>query len=170
VSFKFVELAEALVSIFSKKTVPFSIASRLGFGTPIGVITVPIDHAGTLPVPQLPSLSMANAGVGGLSPSGARVSVTLNVRNNNAFVLPLGPLRYALSVEGAPIVSAATAPTQLGAGATLPLVLSAELDFVRVGMGVLRALRSGGATLALDGSFDLAGYAMPVHLQTTLQR
>jgi LEA14-like dessication related protein len=169
VSFKFVELAQALASIFAKKTVPFTISTRLGFGTPLGVLTVPIDYAGTLPVPQLPSLSIANAGVGGLSLSGARVSVTLNVRNNNAFVLPLGPLRYALTVEGAPIVSAATAPTQLGAGATLPLVLSAELDFVRVGMGVFRALRSGAATLALDGSFDLAGYSMPVHLQTTIR-
>lgn len=169
VSFKFVELAEALASLFSKKTVPFSIATRLGFGTPIGVITVAVDHAGTLPVPQLPSLSIANATVGGLSVSGASVSVTLAVRNNNAFAVPLGPLRYGLTVAGAPLLQASTAPAQLAAGATLPLVLTAELDFVRLGLGVLRAVRSGEATLALDGSFDLAGYALPVHLQTTLR-
>lgn len=170
VSFKYVELAEALASLFTKKTVPFAISTRLGFGTPVGVVTVPIDHSGTLPVPQLPSVSIGSANVGGISLRGASVSLTLAIRNNNAFVLPLGPLSYSLTVEGAPIVSASTAPSQLAPNATLPLTLSAELDFVRVGMGIFRAVRAGSATVALDGSFDLVGYAMPVHLQTTLQQ
>jgi LEA14-like dessication related protein len=169
VSFKFVELAEALTSLFTKKTVPFTLSTRLGFGTPLGVLTVPIDHAGTLPVPQLPSIGIANAAVGGVNLSGARVTLTLALRNHNAFALPLGPLRYALTVDGTPVVSAATAPTLLAPNASLPVVLSAELDFARVGMGILRAVRAGAATLALDGSFDLGGYAMPVHLQTALR-
>ncbi len=170
VSFKFVELAQALATLFtSKRTVPYTIATRLGFGTPLGIIEVPIDHAGTLPVPALPNISVARAAVAGIDLAGAGVSLTLQVRNPNPFPLPMGALHYALSVNGAPIVSAQTPPSELAANGTLPLVLSARLEFVRVGMGVLRAVQSGSATLALDGSVDLGGYAMPVHLQTQLR-
>ncbi len=169
VSFKFTELAEALASIFTKRQVPFTIRTRLGFGTPLGVLDVPLSHSGTLPVPQLPTLSIANAGVGGIDASGAGLSVTINVHNNNEMALPVGALSYALSINGAPIVQAATPPTHLPAGATLPLTISARLDFFRVGMGIFRAVESRSATIALDGSFDLAGYAMPVHLSQALR-
>lgn len=169
VSFKFVDLTQALVSLFTKKTVPFSIATRLGFGTPIGVIEIPLSHQGTLPVPQLPSISLGGAQVGGVDLSGANLSVTLHVRNNNTFALPLGPLNYALQINGTPLVSAVTRPTQLAAGGTLPLVISAHLDFLRLGMSIMRAVQSRSATIALNGTFDLKGYQMPVHLQTTLR-
>jgi LEA14-like dessication related protein len=169
VSFKFVDLTQALASLFTKRTVPFSIATRLGFGTPIGVITIPLSHQGTLPVPQLPSISVGAAQVGSVSLSGATLALTLHLRNNNSFALPLGPLDYALKINGTPLVSASTQPTQLAAGGTLPLVISTHLDFLRLGMSVLRAVQSRSATLALDGTFDLKGYAMPVHLQTTLR-
>ena len=169
VSFKFVELAEALASIFQKRQVPYTIATQLGFGTPIGVLTVPISHAGTLPVPQLPTLSIGNAAVGRVDVSGASLSVTVAVHNNNSFALPVGPLRYALSVNGASILSASTAPAQLQPGGTLPLTLSAHLDFLRVGLGILRAIQSRSATVALDGSFDLLGYSMPVHLSHAIR-
>ncbi|HEX8952374.1 MAG TPA: LEA type 2 family protein [Polyangia bacterium] len=169
VSFKFVELAEALVSIFQKRQVPFTIATQLGFGTPLGVLTVPITHSGTMPVPQLPSLAIVDAAVGGLDMSGGTLSVTVGVHNNNSFAVPVGALQYGLSVNGASILSASTAPAQLAAGATLPLTISAHLDFLKVGMGVLRAVESRSATIALDGSFDLIGYAMPVHLSHAIR-
>ena len=160
-SFKFTELAQALVSIFQKRQVPYTIATQLGFGTPLGVLTVPISHSGTLPVPQLPSISIGNATVGGVNLSGASVSITLAVRNNNSFALPVGALSYALSVNGASILSAATPPAQLAPNGTLPLPIAAHLDFVRVGMGVLRAIQSRSATVALDGKFDRLGDARP---------
>jgi LEA14-like dessication related protein len=169
VSFKFTELAQALASIFTKLQVPFTIKTELGFGTPLGVLTVPLSHSGTMPVPQLPSLSIGDAAVGGIDVAGASLSVTIAVRNNNSFVLPVGPLAYALTINGAPILSASTAPTQLAAGGTLPIKIGARLDFLRVGIGVLRAVQSRSANLAVDGNFDLLGYSMPVHLQRTLR-
>jgi len=169
VSFKFIELAEALASLFTKRQVPYTIATQLGFGTPLGVLTVPISYSGTMPVPQLPSLSIGNAAVGGLNVSGATLSVTIAVHNNNTFALPVGALQYALSINGASLLSAATAPAQLAAGGTLPLTISAHVDFLRVGLGVLRAIQSRSATVALDGSFDLLGYAMPVHLSHAIR-
>ncbi len=169
VSFKFVELAEALASIFSKREVPYTIATQLGFGTPLGVLTVPISHAGTMPVPQLPTLSIIDAFVGNVNLSGASLSITLGVHNNNSFAVPVGALQYALTINGAPILSASTAPAHLAANGTLPLTIGAHLDFLRVGMGILRAVESRSATVALDGNFDLLGYAMPVHLSHAIR-
>ena len=169
VSFKFTELAEALQSLFTKVQVPYTIATQLGFGTPLGVLTVPLTYNGTMPVPRLPTLSMGDAAVGNVSLTGASLSVTLAVKNNNAFPLPVGALHYDLSINGAAIVSATTPPTQIGASATLPLTIGAHLDFLRVGAGILRAVQSRSATVALDGSFDLLGYAMPVHLSRALR-
>jgi LEA14-like dessication related protein len=169
VSFKFTELAEALASIFQKRQVPYSIATQLGFGTPLGVLTVPISYSGTMPVPQLPSVAINDAFVGGVNLSGASLSITLGVHNNNSFALPVGALTYSLSINGASILSASTAPAQLAAGGTLPLTLAAHLDFMRVGMGLLHAIQTRSATIALDGSFDLLGYAMPVHVSHAIR-
>jgi LEA14-like dessication related protein len=149
--------------------VPFTIATQLGFGTPIGVIDVPISHSGTFPVPQLPTLALGNATVGSAGLSGANLSLTIQVHNPNGYPLPVGNLRYALAINGVTLADATTPPQRLGANATVPLVLGAHLDYVRAGFGIVRAIESRSATVSLDGSFDLIGFAMPVHLQTTLR-
>jgi len=169
VSFKFIELAEALQSLFTKREVPYTIATQLGFGTPLGVLTVPISHAGTMPVPQLPQIAIGDAAVGGVDLSGASLSVTVNVHNTNSFVLPVGGLHYNLAINGAQLLAAQTPPTSLAANGTMPLTLSAHVDFLRVGMGILRAIQSRSATVALDGSFDLLGYSMPVHVSHAIR-
>jgi LEA14-like dessication related protein len=169
ISIKFVELAEALQALFTKRQVPYTIATQLGFGTPIGVITVPISHAGTFPVPQLPTIVLGNASVGSASLEGANLSLTLQIHNSNAFPIPVGSLRYAVAINGVTLIDANTPPQQLGANATLPLTLGAHLDYLRAGFGIVRAIQSRSATVSLDGSFDLIGFTMPVHLQTTLR-
>jgi LEA14-like dessication related protein len=169
VSFQFAELGEAIAAIIQKRQVGYTIATQLGFGTPLGVLTVPISHSGTMPVPELPTIAIGNAAVGAVNVSGATLSVTLAVRNPNAFALPVGALSYALSVSGVSILSASTPPAQLAAGGTLPLTISAHVDFLRAGLGVLRAIQSRSATVALDGSFDLVGYSMPIHLSRALR-
>jgi LEA14-like dessication related protein len=169
VSIKFLDLAEALQSLFTKRQVPFTIATQLGFGTPIGVLDVPISYAGTFPVPQLPTLALGNATVGSAGIEGANLSLTIQVRNPNPFPLPVGALHYALSVSGVNLLDASTPPQRLAANGTIPLVLGAHLDYLRAGLGIVRAIQSRSATVSLDGSFDLLGYTMPVHLQTTLR-
>jgi LEA14-like dessication related protein len=169
ISIKFVELGQALASLFTKRQVPFSIATKLGFGTPIGVIDVPLSHSGQFPVPQLPTLTVGPATVGAIDVGGANMSVTINVRNSNSFKLPVGALKTGISVNGVSLVEASTPPRELAAGATVPLVIGARLDFLRAGMGIFKAVQSKSATVALSGSFDLLGYTMPVNLQTTLR-
>ncbi len=169
ISIKFLELGQVLSSLFTKRQVPFSIATKLGFGTPIGVIDVPLSHSGQLPVPQLPTLTIGPAAVGAIDVGGANMSVTIQVRNSNTFKIPVGALKYGLSINGVTLVDASTPPRELAAGATVPLVIAARLDFLRAGLSIVRAIQSRSAKVALSGSFDLLGYTMPVNLQTTLR-
>jgi LEA14-like dessication related protein len=169
VSFKFVELAEALASLFQKVIVPYSIATSLGFGTPIGVIDVPISHSGTFPVPRIPDISIARAAVGRVTASGADVQVALNMHNPNSFLVPVGNLNYSLTLDGAPLATAGTGPMQLAAGATQPVSIAAHADFLQAGLGLLRAVQSRSATIALEGTLDLGGFTVPVRVAGTLQ-
>jgi LEA14-like dessication related protein len=169
VSFRFVELAEALVALFQKTIVPYSIATTLGFGTPIGVFDVPIAHSGTFPVPRPPNISIARAAVGRVSGSGADVQIALHLQNPNSFVLPLGNLNYQLTLDGAPLAQAGTGPLQLAAGAAHEVMVSAHADFIQAGLGLLRAIESRSATVALEGTMDLGGFTLPVRASTTLQ-
>lgn len=169
VSFRFLDLAEALASLFQKAIVPYSISTTLGFGTPVGVVNVPIAHAGTFPVPRIPTINIARAAVGSVSAGGADVSIALQLHNPNAFVLPISNMNYRVTLDGAAIASAGTGPLSLAAGATQQLAVNAHADFVQAGLGLLRAIQSRSASVALDGTLDLAGFSVPIHMGTKLQ-
>jgi LEA14-like dessication related protein len=169
VSFKYVDLAEALVSLFQKAIVPYSIAVTLGFGTPIGVLQVPIAHNGTFPVPRIPDISMARAAVGRVSATGADVQIALHMHNGNPFAVPVSNLNYSLTLEGAPLATAGTGPMQLAPGASQEVPINAHANFLQAGLGVLRAIESRSARIALQGTLDLAGFTVPVNVAGTIQ-
>jgi LEA14-like dessication related protein len=169
IGFQFVQLAEALDSLFTKTQLPFTIATQLGFGSPVGVINIPLSYSNSFPVPQLPTLALGGATAASAGIQGAELSTTLQVHNPNGFALPVGALGVAVSVSGVKLADASTPPQQLAANATVPIRLGAHLDYLRAGLGIVNAIQSRAATVALDGSFDLLGYGLPVHLKTTLR-
>ncbi len=168
-SFRFVELAEALVSLFQKPVVPYTIATTLGFGTPLGVINVPISHSGSFPVPRIPTVSLASAAVGNVNMRGADVEVLIRMQNTNSFASPINGLDYSLTLEGAPIASAGTGPVNLPPMASHDVPVRAHADFLQAGLGILRAVEARSATVALQGNLVLAGFTIPVNVSTRIQ-
>lgn len=168
VGIKFVDFAQSLASLFTKQKVPYSIATKLGFGTPAGVIDIPLSTSGTLPVPRLPDIRIANAGLGQVGLTGATFNLLLGVHNPNLFAVPLGALSYRVSIAGTQVIASSAPTGKIGAGATNPVQISTHLDFVGLGLGVVRAIQGGGADVALNGSLDLGGYQMPLNLATHL--
>jgi LEA14-like dessication related protein len=164
VSVKFVDLAESLEALFTKRTVPYTLATRLGFGTPVGVLEVPLSTSGTFPVPQLPDVHFVSAALGDLSLAGADLVVQLGVRNPNSFAVPFGNLSYQLSVAGTPVISSGVPVGNVGPSASSPVPIRAHLDFLGLGLGLAHAVQAGGAEVALDGQLDLGSYKAPLHL------
>lgn len=168
-SIQFVELARSFEDLFHKKTVAYTLATTLGFGTPIGVLQVPLSTSGTFPVPQLPDVHFQSAAVGSVSIGGADLGMILAVRNTNNFAVPVGTLQYQVSLAGTPVISSGKQVGRLAPNATTPVAVTAHLDFLSLGMGVFRAIQSHAADISLDGQLDLAVYKMPLHLKTRLQ-
>lgn len=168
VGIKFVEFAQSLAALFTRQTVPYSIETKLGFGTPAGVLDIPLSHSGTLPVPRLPNIQLASCRLGSIGLTGATIELLLGAHNPNAFAVPLGALSYQVSVAGTQVLSSSAPGGTLTAGGSNPIQISAHLDFASLGLGVVRAIQGGGAEVALDGGLQLGGYTMPLHLAARL--
>ena len=154
VSFKFTELAEALASLLpsakcrtrsrlSSASARRSACSRFRFRTRARCRCCSCRRCRSATPPSA------------ARPSGASLSVTVNVHNNNSFALPVGGLQYASrstarSCSPPDAADAARGERHDAAG------VSAHVDFLRVGLGILRAIQSRSPTVALDGSFDLS--------------
>ena len=168
-SINFAEITRSFEILFRKRNVAYTLATTLGFGTPIGVLQVPLSTSGTFPVPQLPDVHFQSAGVGNLGIGGADLAIVLGVRNTNAYAVPLGNVQYAVSLAGSPILSSGKPVGSVAPNATSPVAITAHLDFLSLGMGVFKAVQSRSAEIALDGQLDLGVYKMPLHLKTRLQ-
>ena len=164
VSIRFVEFARSLEALFHKRSVAYVLTTHFGFGTPIGVLDVPLSTSGDLPVPQLPEMRFVNAGLRGVSMGGADLAVVIGVRNPNAFAVETGRLQYALKVAGASVLTSMQPVGRVAANGTSQLAIGAHLDFIALGMGVFRAVQGGGAEVAVDGQLDLGIYKAPLHL------
>ena len=169
VSFKFIELAEALASLFTKRAgaVHHRDAARLRHAA--RRLHGADSHTGTMPVPQLPSLSIGNAAVGGVNVSGATLSVTIAVHNNNTFALPVGALQYALSINGASLAVGDDA-----AGAAGGERHDAADDQRAHRLSARRARHPARHPIALGDrrarrQLRSLGYAMPVHLSHAIR-
>jgi len=169
VAFKFADLAQSLSALFQKRELPFAIQSKLGFGTPLGVLDVPLSYSGKFPVPQLPDVSLSGAQLGDVDLTGATLATTIHVKNKNAFPLPIGQLLAGLNVNGVSLANVSTPPQKLGANASVPMTVNTRIDYLKAGLGVVKAVKSRSAKIALDGGLELLGYKLPVKLQTTLR-
>jgi len=169
VAFKFTELAQSLDALFRKRELPFAIQSKLGFGTPLGVLDVPLSYSGKFPVPQLPDVSLGGAQVGAVDLTGATISTTIHVKNKNAFTLPIGQLLAGLTINGMSLADVSTPAQKLSANANVPMTVNTRIDYLKAGLGIVNAVKARSAKVALDGGLDLLGYKLPVKLQTTLR-
>jgi LEA14-like dessication related protein len=168
VSVKFIELGQAVGSMLTKQTVPYTIKATLGFSTPMGTVDIPVESSGTFPVPQLPRPQLMGAQLSDLSLGGVTLRVNLAFVNPNTFAVPVGALAWHVSVEGADVASGSNPAMQLPASGTQPVQLDVRIDFLRAGSAVVTALRSGSATVAVDGQLDMGPFKMPVSLRQGL--
>lgn len=162
----------SLVTTFKdKKEAPYAVQAKATVNTPLGPVTIPLGWEGMLPVPKLPTVSLASARIENLSLSGARVMVQLAVNNPNVFRLPLEALGGRVMVAGQQVAGLSLASARpLAAGEVTAVQLPIDISFASAGFAVASALTAGNATLAVDGNATVGGRALPLNLKTTLTR
>lgn len=186
VGIKFAEFVQAIESLFTKSKLPYTLATTLGFASPLGdngafgalggaagglpaIIDVPLSTSGEFPVPKLPDVSFAGVTVGTPDITGITINLGINVVNPNQFAIPLGSLAYKVSVGGSPVIESIAPPQELTAGARRSIPIAARVDFLKTGMGIFNMVKSGNAKIAFDGALDLGFFKKPVHLEQALR-
>ena len=169
VGVSFAELGPSLDALLARKQVPFGLHVELGFGMPTGVRTVPIEASGMLPLPQPPRVELAHVELGELTVSRASLDVALAFTNDNPFAVPLGALRYLVTVEDEPISSGTLAALELAPHAGKTVHLSARIDLLSVAAQLVGALSSRTARIGLDGELALGAINLPLHLRAALR-
>lgn len=170
VEFRFVEVGQAVLSLFRKEQVDYGVKTTLGFNSPIGVINVPLEHNGTFPVPRLPEISLAGAAAGSVNLTGATLRVRIGLKNRNNFPLPLGTFNYKLLIEGSEVSSGGVPAPTLAPNQSGTLELPVSINFLGSGGAIIKAIRSGRANIQLDGGLEIGGLGqvLPFHQETSV--
>lgn len=161
----YAELADAVKLLLSDaETVPYQLGLGLTVRTPVGPVELPLDHEGTVPLPKLPEVSVADVRLAKLGFSGARVEVAVNVKNRGKFPIRPKGFRYALALAGVDVSAGQQVLPTIGEHGQKQVVLPIDLEFLRLGAAVVEAVRTKRLPYRLEGELDLGLLAQPFEL------
>jgi|GEM_PF-1982395 len=129
----------------------------------LGLIKLPYNTAGTIPLPRLPEIKLDNIKLASVNLSGIELKLKLRAKNRNNFPIKIDKLGFDLKLSQQALVRAETSQTDtLKANTDTPLELKLKLGFSQV-QKVLSQLKAGGEMpVSLNGVFNLpAGKGTP---------
>jgi len=152
VSFTFEGLFSSFASLVDLKEAAYNIALEVSFPLPVMADRVfDLEYAGTLPLPQLPALSLGQMDVSRIDFSGIEMTWGINVENPNSFPIPFPSLDWDYSVNGVPVVRSSFAGAgQIAAGAAGVALITVSVAYADV-LGAVGAALTGDA----DSAFSL---------------
>lgn len=154
VRLRFRELPEAISLLVTRDQVAYRVSGHVGVDSPIGVIDLPFEHEGRVPLPKPPSFSIESARITSTSVARVGLTVRLKINNTNGFPLPVGSLKYAIAISGTPVASVEAQP--------LAGVPSKGSGFVDLPLSIDTFGAARAAALAISGEpidFNLTGAA-----------
>jgi LEA14-like dessication related protein len=150
---QFRSLFAAAKEVQPGSVLPYTADLRFGLDAPVlGRVDVPVSHAGELPVPALPQVSLIAFDVSALSLD--RVSATARVRltNNNQFDLDLNRLVLDLALGGKEVAhSSAATGAKLARGQSATIDVPVSFSPQAFGTGMFNLLRGSEAGYAVSG-------------------
>jgi LEA14-like dessication related protein len=164
------EIAPAIETLFAKDQVKYRASGELGVNSPVGLVSLPLQHEGTFASPKMPDLSLGSPQIQSISLTSARLSLPLQIGNANSFPLPLGGLVGNVQIAGANVGQIALkqqAPVAAGKQTTLNIPL--DVSFLSAGQAAAEAIRSGVAEMKIDATLNAGGVSLPLKVAQTVQ-
>lgn len=113
---------------------------------------IPLSHHGTIPILQMPRLSVVDYSPPEVSLRGAKLNVAADMLNPNVFALGLGQVGYTLRIGGFSIGRiGAASPSEIGAGETSRIEMTAEISAVDALRGLLANPSLGSISVTPTG-------------------
>lgn len=146
----------------SRAPIHYTVGGVLGVDTPIGIVDLPLSHAGQVDLPEPPAFSVASVAVRMGSLTELEVAVSVDVANPNPFPLPGGELTYAVAVGGQVVASAESGEViEVPARGRGRMVVPVRLSLLGAGMAAATAARSGGTEIRLSGEARIGALSAP---------
>ena len=157
VSVRFSDVLSALSGVRPGAIVPYKADLTLSSDVPgIGPISLPMNHAGELPIPAVPDVEVAEVTWDKLDLSEIAGSIALKVTNPNQFDVDLSKLGYAVKLGGREIASGKSASrVGLGAGNAATVKIPFKLSAMQAGLAVLDMAKSASASYDVRGDLEL---------------
>lgn len=100
VSLTWAAVADTVATARGLDELRYTIETELRFEVPIlGNLALPLRHEGTLPVPRLPVVTVAELALESISITGATLGLALEIENPNSFAITVESVDYAFAVQ-----------------------------------------------------------------------
>ena len=131
---------------------------RISGEAKFGLFAIPYSQTGSLPLPQLPDVSVQSLHVDRLSLTGAELAIGLKVNNTNRFPIRFNGLDYQLKLGDASVLNGkSTKPFAVEPNRTETLPLRLNLDYGQIAK-VMRALQQGRSLpVGFNGNLKVPG-------------
>lgn len=155
----------------TQKEAAYALTGAVGFSTPHGVVELPIQAGGTIPVPKKPDVQVARLIMRSASPTAIVLDLRFKIGNTNVFPLPSARLDYALFASGKEVARATgRLESPLGAGETVELTVPIQISPLKVGKAAAKFLVPfSSLKVELKGGLDFEGMPIPLDLDADVQ-
>jgi LEA14-like dessication related protein len=156
IALKYIEVYEAVTALAKNKgSIPYTIAGKFFFNTPIGKIPIPFSKSGELPVLKMPKIDVENIYLENLSLTKADIIFKLKFDNPNIFSITLDNFSYNLSLNKQQLAEGITAHTQIAEKSTNALQIPISLNFLEIGRAAHSILTQKEVNYQLKGAANL---------------
>jgi LEA14-like dessication related protein len=166
----FLELLKALQGVRPGAMIPYKTTLGLSVNAPVlGVLRLPLEQEGQLPVPAPPNVSVSSVTWGNLSLAGATGLLKLRVANPNSFAFDLAGLEYDFKLAGLDLAKGALAnAANLAAGATQEIGINLSVSTEKAGMAILQILQGQSGAYSLGGALTIGTPFGPLRIPLAL--
>jgi LEA14-like dessication related protein len=167
---EYMKFIKSLLSFFQQKNnVPYRLQIGFGFDTSIGIINIPLDLKGEVPLPKLPKIRIAGAKMGQISFSGASFSFSVALKNEGSFPIKMQGLEYGFKIGDISVATGQSKIVDLDASKEQILEIPVQVQFLKVGMAIAQIIQSRQVPYNFDGRINLGLFQLPFSLQGKLQ-
>jgi LEA14-like dessication related protein len=153
----FAPVLKVLEGVAPGSVVPYEAGLKLSVDAPaVGVLTLPLSHSGSLPIPAIPEVHLAQVEWKSLSVDSASAVIHLTVKNTNQFPVDLQKLAFGLSLADAKVGEVGFGePTKFEAGGQATLRIPVSLSLKGLGLGAFNLLKGEGTGYRIEGDMGL---------------
>lgn len=126
---------------------------RLSGSAAVGPFRIPYSSSGKLDVPKLPDITVENVKIDSFSLTGAKLKLTLGLKNPNAFAMKMDGLEYTAQLGDVKLAQGnASMNTALGANGRSMMDLGLNLNFLELGRSARTLLSGSSAPCRFTGN------------------